>query len=376
LFIFGLIILQFSGFLLFNIVQIKLVQAYTPYPGPRSGHNMVYDPNSNEIILFGGIIKNGDRTPLPNIWRYNFINKTWREIIPGLSPSPRFNHKMVYIASNHTMMLFGGLNTTNHAWLGDTWFFNPQTDEWVNKIPVVSPPKRSDTTLIYDSLENRVLLFGGYDNGLRYDDLWEYNITMNNWTELTAVIKPTARYGLSLICNNMSNKIYLFGGRCSIYNNDLWNYNQSSLSWDLISTATQPPGRYWHCWFYVPDLNIGFLFGGTNTEILGDTWFFNFSSLEWVDQTTEPSPSPRLLSSMVYNTYDKRIYLYGGLGGYSITNFGDFWTFNFVSNRWEQIQSSSNPPQFLLEDWWAFILIAIVGVGCIIGYLTLRNRRN
>jgi N-acetylneuraminic acid mutarotase len=337
---------------------------------------MIYDPNSNEIILFGGIIKNGDHSPLPSIWRFSFINNTWRKITPELSPSPRFNHKMLYIPSNHTIMLFGGLNTTNHAWLGDTWFFSPQTNEWVNKNPDVSPPKRSDVGLAYDLHNHQVLLFGGFQSGLLYEDLWEYNIDMNNWTELSDINNPSARYGPSLIYNNMSKMSYLFGGNSFIYSNDLFCYNQSSLNWSLVPSSTLPPARYWHSMSFVNHLNIGFLFGGTNTEILGDTWFFNFNSSEWLNQSTLNSPSPRLLSGMIYNNYDKKIYLYGGLGGYSIQNYDDLWTFNFDSNRWAQIQSSLNTSPFLLEDWWAFVLIAIVGAGCIIGYLSLRNRRN
>ncbi len=338
---------------------------------------MVYDAVSNEIILFGGIIENGDHTPLPNIWRYNFSNQKWREITPESSPSPRFNHGMVYITLNHTVMLFGGLNTTNHAWLGDTWFYYPQTDEWINRNPEVSPPIRSDTTLIYDSHKHRVLLFGGFRSGLRYNDLWEYNINLNNWTELNDLNNPSARYGHSLIYNNMSDMTYLFGGRSSYYQNDLWKYNQSSFNWSLISSVTQPPIRYWHHMSYISDLNLGFLFGGSSSEELGDTWFFNFNSSEWVNHTTEHSPSPRLLSSMIYNSYDKKIYLYGGMGESFTKNYGDLWTFDFNSNQWEQIQSISDIPPILIGFWVSFVIIAVVvGVGCVIGFKTLKNKRN
>lgn len=367
---------QVSCLLLINTNQIIQVQASTPNPGPRAGHQMVYDAGSKEIVLFGGIVEDGDHTPLPNIWRYNFVNQQWRKITPEVSPSPRFNHKMVYIPLNHTVLLYGGLNTTNHVWLGDTWLYNLQTNEWINKNPGVSPPKCSDTGLIYDSHTHRVLLFGGFLNSIRYNKLYEYNINLNNWTEVSDLNTPSARYGHSLIYNNMDNMTYLFGGRTSVYKRDLWKYNQSSFNWSQISSVTTPPIRYWHDMTYVNDLNVGFLFGGRNAEVLDDTWFFNFDSSDWVNPTPEHSPSPRLLFSMIYNSNDKRVYLYGGMGESSARNYDDFWSFDFTSNRWEQIQGIPDILQFFIDYWWSFALIAIVGVGSFIGLRYRKNKRN
>ena len=123
-------------------------------------------------------------------------------------------------------------------------------------------------------------------------------------------------------------------------------------------------------------MNIGFLFGGRSAGELGDTWLFNFNNSEWIDHTTEHSPSPRLLFSMIYNSYDKQVYLYGGSGDIYAINFGDLWTFDFNSNQWEQIPSISDSPNFLIDYWWILVIIAVVGVSCIIGFKVYLNKKN
>ena len=46
-------------------------------PGMRSGHTMVYDPNNEALLLFGGIRDNNDRTPLENLWQYDLLTNNW-----------------------------------------------------------------------------------------------------------------------------------------------------------------------------------------------------------------------------------------------------------------------------------------------------------
>jgi N-acetylneuraminic acid mutarotase len=373
----AIILFEISSFFMIITHQIKPIIANSSnHPGPRSGHTMVYDIDSNEIILFGGVLANGDRTPLPYVWRYNFINQIWRRLRPAHSPSPRFNHGMTYIPLNHTVIIFGGINTTNHAGLRDTWLFNSQTNEWEEKNPEVSPPRLSDTNLIYDSHGHRVLLFGGFRGGMLYDNLWEYDINTNNWTELNDVNNPSARYGHSLIYNNLINMTFLFGGSTSAYKNDLWKYNYSTLSWNLIVCDTKPPSRYWHRMSYIYDLNFGFLFGGRNVEDLGDTWFFNFNSSEWINHITERSPSSRLLFSMIYNSYDKRVYLYGGMGESFTKTFNDLWAFDLNLNQWLEIQTVSAFLFFLSNYWWVLVSIGAIGIGVIIGIIILKKKRN
>ena len=378
--ILAIIILEISLLSMINADQLKLTKAQNSnYPGSRFGHSMVFNVESNEIILFGGILANGDRTPLPYVWRYNFINQEWHKIAPEPSPSPRFNHGMVYIPIDHIVLIYGGVNTTNHEALGDTWIYNPRTNGWENKNPEVSPPNGSDSALIYDSQRHRVLLFGGFHGGALYDDLWEYDINSNNWTKLNDINNPSARYGHSLIYNNLNNMTYLFAGSTPGLKNNLWEYNQSSLSWNLISCVIKPATRYWHRMSYISHLNVGFLFGGCNLQalegVLDDTWIFSFNNTEWIEQYLESSPSPRTLFSMIYNNDDKKVYLYGGIGESYTKTWNDFWVFDFKSNQWGQIHAISPFLKFIRDYWWVLVSIAAVGVASIIGIILLKKRQ-
>jgi hypothetical protein len=306
------------------------------------------------------------------------MNQEWRKIGSEPSPSSRFNHGMVYIANDNIAVLYGGVNTTNHAGLSDTWIYHLSTNEWEKKNPEISPPRGSDSNLVYNSQKHKILLFGGFRSGILYDDLWEYDIDTNNWTKVNDINNPSARYGHSLISNSINNMTYLFGGSTSIYKNDFWEYNHTSLGWNLFSCITKPHTRYWHRMSYITFLNIGFLFGGSNINVpngvLGDTWFFNFNNSEWIEQNPESSPSSRALYSMIFNSVNNKIYLYGGIGESYTKTWSDFWLYDFESNQWVQIHTLPPFLKFIRDYWWVLVTIAAGCIVSIIGITILKKK--
>src|SRR5579883_2172252 len=79
-----------------------------------------------------------------------------------------------------------------------------QTGSWTNLNPSNTPPGRYLHSAIYDSSLNTMLIFGGQDApGYVLNDLWSYNISSNNWTQLNPSNpppnSPPARSGHSAI---------------------------------------------------------------------------------------------------------------------------------------------------------------------------------
>jgi len=71
--------------------------------------------------------------------------------------------------------MFGGQEGwPNYAYRNDTWWYNPTTNQWTEKVAqgtAGSPPARQGHRTIWDS--SRFLMFGG--NGIpTYNDLWWY----------------------------------------------------------------------------------------------------------------------------------------------------------------------------------------------------------
>ena len=76
-------------------------------PSPRQGTAMAYDAESDRVVLFGG-----SRPELSDqTWVYDFNTNTWREMNPATSPSPRVSvpGAMVYDAESDRVVLFGDL---------------------------------------------------------------------------------------------------------------------------------------------------------------------------------------------------------------------------------------------------------------------------
>ncbi|MHA2253479.1 MAG: Kelch repeat-containing protein, partial [Candidatus Kariarchaeaceae archaeon] len=146
----GLLILTIH----YSYTLTTTVQASPDKPNARAGHNMVYDEVNQKIILFGGIeepvsIHNWYSTLLNDTWSYDLKKNVWKELKPIISPSPRVWHSMVYDSENNKIMLFGGVTVNDRV--GDMWEFNYNTNTWTEILPLNKPTNRSDNSLIYDS---------------------------------------------------------------------------------------------------------------------------------------------------------------------------------------------------------------------------------
>ena len=57
-------------------------------------------------------------------------NNQWTEIFPGTQPIPRVSHTMAYDSVNQRIILFGGLGNNYTEIYNDTWAFNCTNNKW------------------------------------------------------------------------------------------------------------------------------------------------------------------------------------------------------------------------------------------------------
>src|SRR4029453_8537261 len=87
-------------------------------PSARVGHNMVYDAERKQIVLFGGTSSQGD---LGDTWAWD--GTSWK-LKADFGPSPRFWHGIAYDDVGRSTVLFGGAYHTQpgpRLVQGDTW---------------------------------------------------------------------------------------------------------------------------------------------------------------------------------------------------------------------------------------------------------------
>lgn len=143
-------------------------------PGPRDAMGAVYDPTSNEFILFGG--GNGSEY-LNDVWVLSNANGTggtpaWTQLSPtGTLPMARGGLSAIYDPTSNTMTIFGGDNSSGSP-LGDAWVLTDAnglggTPAWMQiaSSSLYFPTPRHDHTAVYNPTTDVMTIFGG-DFGL------------------------------------------------------------------------------------------------------------------------------------------------------------------------------------------------------------------
>jgi N-acetylneuraminic acid mutarotase len=170
--------------------------------------------------------------------------KSWVQVIGnGTTNAPfargEFTNGMLYDRQHDRVVLFGGRcmdkRCTKNASLNDTWVYDLFTNTWTRMSPPVSPPRRANHMMAYDSVNNVTVLFGGRDeSGVIYGDLWIYDYENNQWTELFPAESPSARRMGSLVYDPDQNLFVLYGGGAKSGLRDVWILR-------LQDVCTSPP---------------------------------------------------------------------------------------------------------------------------------------
>src|SRR3990170_2488292 len=94
-------------------------------------------------------------------------------------PSPRFGARMIYHAPSDRVLLLGG-RSGGPPDVNDMWEYDVSANQWTEIHPATMPPPGVQTGLgpmAYDSQSDRVVLF---ENG----ETWAYDPTGNTWENL------------------------------------------------------------------------------------------------------------------------------------------------------------------------------------------------
>ncbi len=152
-------------------------------PSERFGQAMVYDPSTHRVIMFGGasgVLSDTSLVPLKDTWAYNPTTNTWTELHPvGTLPSARAYESMVYDPLTQQLIMFGG---AREAWavLNDTWAYDPAASTWTELNPSTQSPSgelpfaRSEYSMVYDPSTHWVIMFAGFDGRSILNDTWTY----------------------------------------------------------------------------------------------------------------------------------------------------------------------------------------------------------
>ena len=272
----------------------------------RDNPGAVYDPLSNRLIVFGGDADTGPCcTYFNDTWVLANANglggtPSWIQLSPaapsGLPPG-RNSLSVVYDATSNRMILFAGGQFGGNVYatlFNDVWVLTNAnglggTPTWLQLAPVGGPPPpRAGQEAVYDEANNRMIIYGGGDNGIEDvpTDVWV--LTNANglggtptWLEFSPPNGAPVEEHYSTGYDPNTNRMIFFGG-CCYWTNASWvlaNANGVGVEpmWMPQSPGGTPPAiRQTAAYGYNPANNSLVIFGGSAAgTAYNDTWLLS-----------------------------------------------------------------------------------------------------
>jgi N-acetylneuraminic acid mutarotase len=341
-------------------------QSLTATPGALKSSAMVYSPDDEKIVMYGGLRASGSF--FNELWVYDIASATWtQKNCVSSCPAGRAVHSMAYDDNKNLFIVFGGYLTSGHSFeTNETWTYNLATNTWT-KLDFGSqdiPARRHWGSLEYNPDQKVTYLFGGHYNNqgcpgdIMYNDVWKLDIrgATPTWTKLNPASDPTfgkpAPRQSDWIYNTAENKFYVLGGKQELgpapgtpcgsggsnretFYNDIWSYDPVANEWKRIQANQKdythyPKERRTKMVYDAPYNRVIFFSGVSQAK---DTWIYDFDDDKWstVQDTDYIIPRVRMASAAAWDPANNVMYMYGGISGGTI--LGDFWKLKIVKNN-------------------------------------------
>jgi hypothetical protein len=291
-------------------------------PGTRMGAAMATDPFGGRVVMFGGVGGTSLGTSSDETWSYD--GTTWTLLSPTQRPAARLHMDMVFDSSRGVFVLYGGQSSGGGGALNETWEFNGV--DWTQRFPAANPGNLCLHAMAFDSVRNKVVLFGGYPGGFPAIDsnrTWEYDGT--NWTQRFPATNPGAHEAMSMCFDSAAGRTILFGGVDAtpsappnlVDNDKTWSWD--GTNWTELSIAgTRPPRRERAKMAFDSVRGVSVLTGGmhySNGAAKNDTWelFQNGSAGVWL-QVVTPTVG-RYSSTLAFLPAERHLVQFGGVTG-------------------------------------------------------------
>jgi N-acetylneuraminic acid mutarotase len=306
-------------------VQIKVcgwrqLASVSP-PTAREGHSAIFD-GSGHMIIFGGQDSTG---VINDVWQYTIATQTWTQLNSISPPLARKWHRAIYDGGGN-MIVFGGGNLSLTGY-NDVWQYAIAGQTWTELASPSPPAARISHSAIYNG-SGGMIIFGGIQYGccVRYD-VWRYDIVGQTWTQLTSTYDPVRTLAAHSAIFDGAGNMVVFGGAgedlATRYNN-VWQYNIAGQAWTQLASVSAPLPRDSHGAF--PDGSGGMIvFGGSDgVQWFNDVWRYDIAGQTWTQYTSVNGPSARQDFGLIYDGSGNMI-LFGGRS--STGNRNDVWIY-------------------------------------------------
>jgi N-acetylneuraminic acid mutarotase len=251
--------------------------------------------------------------------------------------------------------VFGGRNPSSYC--NDTYIYDFVTNTWTNAQANNPPPVRAYHAMAFDKVHGKILLFGGATDSTSYGDTWAYDYATNSWTNMNPGSSPQPLSGHTMAFDSMNQRIILFGGSDNNNkdSNVTWAYSFEENTWKDLHATNPPTARHYHGMVFDENQQKAIVYGGTFGQgDLSDTWAYDPNSNSWSERKPNGSPGPtsHILGGMAYDSKNSRTVLFGGWGGVDSTAYegtyqaqpkSSTWIYDYASNSWTTLKTDKSP---------------------------------
>lgn len=299
-------------------------------PAARRNAAAIYDPAGHRMIVFSGKTASGDRN---DIWAFDLSSNTWTEITPntGSAPAPRFTANCVYDPVQKSMLAWSGQGA---QFFNDVWAFDLASHTWTQFDPPDPKPNiRYGAATIYDPIGRDLITFAGFTDQGRFDDTWRFDLDSNTWTEITPDdANPEQRCLHTASYDTLNRRMIVYGGQTSGARGDIWAFDIAQNRWTELTPQNSPAGRFFSPSIYDEKNHRFLVFGGnlgsTNSN---DVLSFDLTAQTWQSLSLAGDlPVTREGATAVYIPSKDRIVIFGGRDS-SNDLLNDVWSLNNLS---------------------------------------------
>lgn len=184
-------------------------------PSARIGHTAIFDAANQRMIVFGGTDIAG---PSSEVWELTLGGTPAWNLLTTSGTLTRDSHVAIYDGVNQRMLVFGGADAIG-APQNDVWELTlpaAGAPTWTQLSPGGTAPSiRTGSAGVMDSTDERVSLFSGDDGGLPINsESWFLNpLAAPSWTSVSPTGgPPPGRFGHSAVYDSVNHRMVIFGG--------------------------------------------------------------------------------------------------------------------------------------------------------------------
>ncbi len=234
-------------------------------PEARSNSAFAYDEQRGVMVLYGGYNQYGR---LADVWEWDGAH--WVKGCPVCNPEGRSGHRMLYDPQTQNLMMVGGFRTDNQRdkWFQEMWCWNGTA--WGICPSFNLPPKGRHMGAVYEEARDKFLFLFSTQPGT-----WTYS--QSTWKQLYTPDQPPPEFSVAMAYDPVSTQTLTFGGWSNATGlvKGTWLFDGSN--WRKLNLPLEPAPRGDPAVFYDAARESVILFGGEgDVGMLDDTWEFQF----------------------------------------------------------------------------------------------------